>query len=127
MDDLRYWMYQHSKDCSVQSLPPTSREIRMYILRALSTTYISINCLHKPTRINFLDFGYEELEGLLLPSQNRKILSRDLRLYLAVNVSNAQPEIVLARIVVFGAADSVSVKLLYYMQLETAEMIDTLT
>src|SRR3989442_14969091 len=40
MDDLSYWMYEHSKDCSVQSLPPISREIRMHILRALSTIYV---------------------------------------------------------------------------------------
>src|SRR2546425_7477372 len=30
MDDLSYWMCDHSKDCSVQSLPPTSREIKMH-------------------------------------------------------------------------------------------------
>src|SRR5437867_8631441 len=88
-------MYQHSKDCSVQSLPPTSREIRMHILRALSTTYVNINCLQKPARINFLDFGYEEVDDSYYHYRIVRYFQKTL--CLAVNVSNAQPKIVLAR------------------------------
>ena len=79
LDELRYWLYHHSKATSLQDLPPTSREITSHIRRAFYITHMYTTCLETPSKLDPLQYGYEySLDGLLLPSNDRKILPDDL-------------------------------------------------
>src|SRR5437867_763472 len=61
MDELRYWMYCHSKNKCLEDLPPTSRVTRQHILRALFGTYIQAHCLEENChQLDPLLFGYTD-------------------------------------------------------------------
>ena len=77
MDDLRHWMYHHSKSMTVDNLPPTSHLLRGHILRAFYATHIQIHCLDSQS-IDPVLYGFEESDGLLLPSKNSRVCPDDL-------------------------------------------------
>jgi len=62
MDELRYWMYYHSKSITVDNLPPSSHLLRGHILRAFYATHIQIHCLDGQS-VDPLLYGFEESDG----------------------------------------------------------------
>ena len=44
IDVLRYWQYHHSKNKTIQQLPPTSGITILHILRSLYATHVQLNC-----------------------------------------------------------------------------------
>ena len=69
MDQLRVYIYHHSKGITLDQLPPTSYAIQQHIRRAYYATYQMVTLLHlgstkiiKPT-----NFGFKQSNGLLLP------------------------------------------------------------
>ena len=77
MDDLRYDMYHNSKMVSIDQLPPTSYSLTGHLLRSFLATYKQINCLDN-CFIDPKQFGFEEVDGLLLPSSYYQLLPDDL-------------------------------------------------
>ena len=73
MDDLRYWMYHHSKGKTIDQLPPTSYSTRGHILRAFYVTHLQINCLFTP-ELDPKQFGFEDVDGVLMPVHYRRLL-----------------------------------------------------
>ena len=68
MNQLRGWMYHHSKGCSLQDLPPTSYAVRLHILRAFYAANIMTSLL--ADQHPFLDptlYGYVVENDLLIP------------------------------------------------------------
>ena len=69
MDQLRDYMYHHSKGISLEQLPPTSHMIQQHILRAYYATYQMVNLFH-PQRSTLLDptaFGFMATDEILMP------------------------------------------------------------
>ena len=69
MDQLRVYIYHHSKGVTLDQLPPTSYAIQQHIRRAYYATYQMVTLLHlgstkiiKPT-----NFGFKQSNRLLLP------------------------------------------------------------
>ena len=52
----------------IEELPPTSKSIRLYILRSIYVVYTQINCLNKYARqLNPTEYGWNQEDDLLLP------------------------------------------------------------
>ncbi len=58
----------HSKSVTILDLPPTSHATTGHIIRAFYSTYNQINCLSALT-LNPTDFGFELVDGLLVPDR----------------------------------------------------------
>lgn len=69
MDQLRDYIYHHSKRVSLDQLPPTSHAVQQHIRRAYYATYQMVTLLHphKPTVLNPTAFGFKKTDELLLP------------------------------------------------------------
>ena len=71
MDELLYYIYHHSKGHSFIDLPATTYETRGHSLRALINTYQYLYAMISEC-LPILDpreYGYEENDGLLIPSR----------------------------------------------------------
>ena len=75
MDELRYYVYHHSKK-SIDELPPTSRMTKAHILRAFHGTYVQQHCL-SGLQLCAENFGYVCEDGLLLAQENHILLPDD--------------------------------------------------
>ena len=67
-DELRVWSYYHAKCALIENLPPTSKTIRLHILRSFYIVFMQTNCLD----LKYLDptlFGWKEDSDLLLPDR----------------------------------------------------------
>ena len=69
MDQLRDYIYHHSKGVSLGQLPPTSHAVEQHIRRAYYATYQMVTLLHPhtPTVLNPTTFGFKKTDELLLP------------------------------------------------------------
>ena len=74
MDQLRDYVYHHSKGVSLNMLPPTSNAVQEHIHRAYYATYQMVTLLqpHKPTLLNPIAFGFKKTDELLLPVKGVK-------------------------------------------------------
>ena len=77
MDDLRYEMYHQSKVGDLHSLPPTSADLHLHILRCLYTTYTQMHCLQNVT-VDPTNYGYELKNGSLVPIYHQNNVSESL-------------------------------------------------
>ena len=77
MDDLRYEMYHQSKVSDLHSLPPTSADLHLHILRCLYTTYTQMHCLQNIT-VDPTNYGYELKNGSLVPIYHQNNVSESL-------------------------------------------------
>ena len=69
-DELRVWSYHHAKCVLIEELPPTSKSIRLHILRSFYVVYTQINCLNKYARqLNPTEYGWNQEDDLLLPEK----------------------------------------------------------
>lgn len=76
MDDMRYHLYHHSGS-TLLDLPPTSFATNGHILRAFYATYMQISCLEY-IQVDPREFGFEDSDGLLLPSSFGRLVPEDL-------------------------------------------------
>lgn len=67
MDALRFYQYHHKKIRNIQDLAPTSTSIRLHIKRSYLQCYKWTHALEKSVELNPLDYGYENIEGNLVP------------------------------------------------------------
>lgn len=69
MDQLRDYIYHHSKGVSLDQLPPTSHAVQQHIHRAYYSTYQMVTLLHThgTTVLNPIAFGFKRTDELLLP------------------------------------------------------------
>ena len=69
-DQLRNYMYHHSKRSCLNNLPPTSYATEKHIRRAYLATYQMISVLSKPKwkPLDPILYGYEKADELLVPS-----------------------------------------------------------
>ena len=71
MDQLRNYIYHHSKGVSFNQLPPTSHAVEQHIRRAYYATYQMMTLLrihrHSPTVLNPTVFGFKKTDEILLP------------------------------------------------------------
>ena len=69
MDQLRNYIYHHSKGVSLDQLPPTSHVIGQHIRRAYYATYQMVTSLHRhsPTVLNPTVFCFKKIDEILLP------------------------------------------------------------
>ena len=65
MDDLRYEIYHQSKVSDLISLPLTSADLHLLILRCVYTTCIKTHCLQNVT-VDLTNYGYEDKYGSLV-------------------------------------------------------------
>lgn len=74
-DDYRYFTYNHAATwTSFDNLPPTSKSIRLHILRAFYATYYQIHCLNTQiTELNPISFGYKKDGDDLIPERIENI------------------------------------------------------
>ena len=77
VDDLRYEMYHQSKVSDLHSLPPTSADLHLHILRCLYTTYTQMHCLQNVT-VDPTNYGYELKNGSLVPIYHQNNVSESL-------------------------------------------------
>ena len=77
MDDLRYEMYHHSKVSDLHSLPPTSADLHLHILRCLYTTYTQMHCLQNVT-VDPTNYDYEFKNGSLVSIYHQNNVSESL-------------------------------------------------
>ena len=75
MDELRYYLYHHSKR-TILELPPTSRAVKGHVLRAFYGTYLQLHCLDNP-QLDPRDFGYIEADSILEPDHCQILLPDD--------------------------------------------------
>ena len=69
MDELRNWMFHHTKSATLTQLPPTSHSIRVHMLQAFYATHFMVNLLHEhPNELDPKQFGYEMEDDLLMPT-----------------------------------------------------------
>ena len=70
MDQLRNYIYHHSKGVSLDQLPPTSHAVEQHIRRAYYATYQMMTLLrihrHSPTVLNPTVFGFKKTDEILL-------------------------------------------------------------
>ena len=80
MNELRYDIYHHKKSIFFLDLPPTSLETRVHCLRAIYNTYLYKHAMRVKSMpfLNPKDYGYEELDGLLVPSRYTQLQPEDL-------------------------------------------------
>jgi hypothetical protein len=78
MDELRFYLYHHSSSASFMDLPSTSFATKGHILRAFYGTYMQLNCLSQNTELDPKNFGFEENDGLLVPSTFARLVPDDL-------------------------------------------------
>ena len=78
MDELRYYIYHHAKNVTFAELPPTSHALRAHILHAFHATYLQLNCLGNCEPVDPRQFGFEEEDGLLKPTMNKRLIPDDL-------------------------------------------------
>ena len=71
MDELRYYIYHHSKGHSFIDLPATTYETRGHSLRALINTHQYLYAMISECMpiLDPREHGYEENDGLLIPSR----------------------------------------------------------
>ena len=67
-DELRDFIYHHSK---ANELPPTSKETRWHILRALYATNQMKNGLSSEQSADPTLYGYQVIDDLLIPKRGR--------------------------------------------------------
>ena len=74
MDQLRDYIYHHSKGVSLDMLHPTSNAVQEHIHRAYYATYQMVTLLqpHKPTLLNPIALGFKKTDELLLPVKGVK-------------------------------------------------------
>ncbi|KAH3774333.1 hypothetical protein DPMN_175712 [Dreissena polymorpha] len=77
MDELRYTLYHQRKAMDLSELPPTSAAIRLHILRCIYVCYMQMHCLIEVTA-NPKDFGSEKKDGLLLQSNPKVFVPKNL-------------------------------------------------
>ena len=77
MDDLRYEMYHQSKVSDLYSLPPTSADLYLYILRCLYMTFTQMHCRQKVT-VDPTNYGYGLKNGSLVPIYHQNNLKESL-------------------------------------------------
>ena len=75
MDDLRFYLYHHSKK-TIMDLPPTSRATEGHILRAFYGTYLQVNCLEGKT-LDPLCYGFCRDQNVVKPQRCQVILPDD--------------------------------------------------
>ena len=75
MDQLRYYLYHHSKK-TIVDLPPASRSVRRLTLRAFYGTYLQLHCLDN-AELNPCKFGFYQDDGALLPDGKQAQLPDD--------------------------------------------------
>ena len=67
MDQLRTYIYHHSKGLNLDQLPPTSFAIRLHILRACYATFQMVSILSTDSQLDPAHYGFVEEEELLMP------------------------------------------------------------
>ena len=77
MDDLRYEMYHQSKVSDLHSLPPTSADLHLHILRCLYTTYTQMHCLQNVT-VDSTNYDYELKNASIVPTYHQNNVSESL-------------------------------------------------
>ena len=75
MDQLRYYLYHHSKK-TIVDLPPTSRSLKGHILRAFYGMYLQLHCLDN-VELSPCEFGLCQDDGALLPDRQQALLPDD--------------------------------------------------
>ena len=75
---MRYNMYHSSKSVSLEDLPSTPHSSRGHILRALHATYTMINCLPSVEDPDPRQYGYEHVNGSLVPIIFHRLVLEDL-------------------------------------------------
>ena len=75
MDQLRYWMYHHSKSMTISQLPPTSYAMQIHIRRAAYAANEMMTCLDpniiKPDPVLY---GFEFVDNLLMPRSGSRTI-----------------------------------------------------
>lgn len=77
MDELRYQMYHQSKAVTIDQLPPTSAATLQHVRRGFYAAHIQMNCLNG-TSLCPLQYGFIEVDGLLMPDINIHMLPDDI-------------------------------------------------
>ena len=77
-DELRI-MVKKDKAIGLDQLPPTSSVIRGHIQRAYFDIRNDITLLEDPPQLDPLDFGWKDVDGVLLPEKNLKPIPDTLR------------------------------------------------
>ena len=77
MDDLRYEMYHQSKVRDLHSLPHTSADLHLHILRCLYISYTQMHCLQNVT-VDPTNYGYELKNGSLVSIYHQNNVSESL-------------------------------------------------
>lgn len=77
LDELRYWMYHHSKSITLDKLPPTSYRATEHIKRAFYMTYLMLNCLEGLV-LDPIEYGFYQQDDLLLPCISKRIVPSEL-------------------------------------------------
>ena len=77
-DELRI-MVKKGKAIGLDQLPPTSSVIRGHIQRAYFDIRNDITLLEDPPQLDPLDFGWKDVDGVLLPEKNLKPIPDTLR------------------------------------------------
>ena len=75
VDQLRYYLYHHSKK-TIVDLPPASPSVRGHILLAFYGTYLQLHCLDN-AELNPFKFGFYQDDGALLPDRKQALLPDD--------------------------------------------------
>ena len=71
MNELRDYIYHHSKGISLEQLPPTSHALKAHILRAYYGTYVMTTILsEEKVVLDPLAYGYVAENELLLPDMS---------------------------------------------------------
>ena len=78
-NQLRTYLFHHSKSASLQNLPPTSQGLKPHIQRAHFNTYTTMHILDKqlgiaPIQLDPLDYGFTLENGSLLPLKTWRLL-----------------------------------------------------
>ncbi len=81
MDDLRNLIYHQSDTKTLEDLPPTSHSLRDHIKRAFYITFQQVHCLDSYNyNLNPTEYGYEKLDGKIMPVNSNRPLPDDLPL-----------------------------------------------
>lgn len=73
-DELRYEYYHNNLNKSLATLPPTSSVIGGHIQRTFFSVREAVTLLDHSTSLHPTDYGWEESDGILLPSKHLKQL-----------------------------------------------------
>ena len=81
MDQLRNYQYHHSKNFSIEHLPPTSHATKYHILRAYYATYEMISILSRDKiTLNPVRYGFQEIDDLLIPDKALRYIPEEYAL-----------------------------------------------